>query len=163
MSYRRTALVAAAVAALAVAVPGIATGDDGRDGYVPDLLRSGLVGSTPLEDGGPALFGVDPGGLPWVADATSTVRVRRDGRVDIRVGRLVIPTPPFNGTNPVPSVAATLFCGRKAVGTTPTATLSVPRGDARIRARLQLPRTCEAPVVLLNPGGDTSVYIAVNG
>ena len=81
---------------------------------------------------------------------------------------LVIPTPPQNGTNPVSNIAATVFCGGTAVGTTAAVPFSTA-GDARIDATLQaaLPSPCLAPAVLLNPAPNGAVavgtYIAATG
>ena len=128
------------------------------------MLRSELFGSLP---DGPVLSGVRPGGAPWAIDR-GDAKVRADGRVKVRVRGLVIPTPPQNGTNPVTGIAATVFCGATAVGTTAAAPFSTA-GDARIDATLAapLPRPCLAPSVLLNPapGGvvNATVYIAASG
>lgn len=130
-----------------------------------DVLRSDVFGSQPA---GPTLFGtVKPGGAPWVIDR-GEARVRRNGRVKVRVEGLVIPTPPQNGTNPLPGIAATVFCGGKAVGTTKTVPFSTA-GDARIRDRLAapIPSPCVVPAVLLNPqlgaAVNPGVYIAATG
>jgi hypothetical protein len=113
------------------------------------------------------LFGVPPGGAPWVIDKGDAT-VRHDGHVNVRLDGLVIPTPPSNGTNPVPEIAATVYCNGAAVGTTRAVPFS-HAGDARIDARLAtpLPSPCLAPAVLLNPatGGvvTTTNYIAATG
>ena len=78
------------------------------------ILKSDVFGSQPT---GPVLFGVAPGGAPWVIDK-GDVKVRRDGRVKSKLDGLVIPTPPSNGTNPVVQIAATVYCNGVAVGTT---------------------------------------------
>jgi hypothetical protein len=128
------------------------------------VLQSEAFGSQPT---GPVLFGVAPGGAPWVIHR-SDVRVRRDGFVDVRLVGLVIPTPPSNGTNPVPEIAATVYCNGAAVGTTKAVPFS-NAGDARIVASLgtPLPSPCLAPAVLFNPaaGGvvTTTNYIAATG
>jgi hypothetical protein len=132
-------------------------GDDDNDGT---LLRSGLVGSTAPAEGGVTLFGVVPGGKTWVVDEGS-VRVDRDGRLDVRIEGLVIPS--LGGTNPVPSVSATLVCNGMPGMPTATTPLSIPGGDARIRATVAVPTPCQAPAVLVNPNGAPGVYIAVNG
>ena len=137
-------------------------GDNDRHGRT--VLKSDLFGSQPT---GPTLFGVKPGGAPWVI-GDSSAKVRRDGRVKVRVEGLVIPTPPQNGTNPLSNIAATVYCGGTAVGTTAAAPFS-PAGDARIDATLAtpLPSPCLVPAVLLNPapGGviNTGTYIAATG
>jgi hypothetical protein len=128
------------------------------------ILKSEVFGSQPT---GPVLFGVAPGGAPWVI-SKGDVRVAVDGRVMVRLDGLVIPTPPSNGTNPVAEIAATVYCNGVAVGTTPAVPFS-NAGDARIDDTLAtpLPRPCLAPAVLFNPaaGGvvTTSAYIAATG
>jgi hypothetical protein len=128
-----------------------------------DVLRSELFGSMP---GGPVLFEVNPGGAPWVI-SDSRAEVRRDGRVEVRVEGLVIPTAPQNGTNPLSHIAATVVCNGKPAGTTAAVPFSTD-GDARIDARIApLPRPCLAPAVLLNPAPNGAVgagtYIAATG
>jgi hypothetical protein len=136
-------------------------GDERHGGRV---IESQLFGS---QVAGPMLFGVKPGGLPWVV-SKSRAEVRRDGRVEVRVRGLVVPTPPQNGTNPVSNIAATVFCNGSAVGTTHAVPFS-PAGNARIEEKLAtaLPSPCLAPAVLLNPapGGTiaTGTYIAATG
>jgi hypothetical protein len=128
------------------------------------VLRADLFGSQPA---GPVLFGVKPGGAPWVIREGSA-RVRRNGRVTVRVEGLVIPTAPQNGTNPLSNIAATVYCGGAAVGTTKAAAFSTA-GDARIDDTLAtpLPSPCLAPAVLLNPAPagvvSTAAYIAASG
>jgi hypothetical protein len=162
----------AALATVALAAGGTtAFADDGHhdrgdeQGHHGDkVLESGLFGSQP---GGPVLFGVKPGGAPWVI-GKSEAEVRRDGRIEVRVKGLVIPTAPQNGTNPVSNIAAAVYCGGTAVGTTRAVPFSTA-GDARIDQTLAtpLPSPCLAPAVLLNPapGGviNGAVYIAATG
>jgi hypothetical protein len=164
----RLLLTFAAAISVLVLVPGAAdagpTAGSGTAAGPPprgDLLRSGLVGSTAPNEGGLTLFGVVPGGRTWVIRA-GEVRVARDGRLDVRMDGLVIPSAPFNGTNPLASVSATLVCNG-APGT-PTATFPLsPAGDGRIRADVTVPQPCQAPAVLINPNGAGGIYIAVNG
>jgi hypothetical protein len=157
--------IAAFAAASLAAGATTALADDDHGGHDRGkAFEAELFGSQPT---GPALFGVKPGGAPWVI-RRSEAEVRRDGRVEVRVDGLVIPTPPQNGTNPLPGIAATVYCGASAVGTTKTVPFS-PAGDARIDDRLAtaLPSPCLAPAVLLNPqiGGavNPGVYIAATG
>jgi hypothetical protein len=164
-----TLIVASCALALA-ATPGIALAShhDGTarghhgGGHGQPLLHSGLVGSTKPSEGGATIFDVVPGGLNWVVDKGS-VRVSRDGRLDLRVKGLVIPEPPLNGTNPIESITATVYCNGTEADTTELFPLSVPEGDARIRAQLDLPDVCVAPVVLVHPRGIAEVYIAASG
>ena len=131
-----------------------------------DVLRSDLFGSQ-VAPTGPVLFGVNPGDAPWVI-ARGEARVRRNGRVKVRVEGLVIPTPPSNGTNPLSNIAASVYCGGTLVDTTDAVPFS-PAGDARIDAMLEkaVPSPCLAPAVLLNPapGGviAAGTYIAATG
>ena len=156
MPYRMTAALATVALAL-----GAGTASAHASSTV---LKSDVFGSQPT---GPILFGVPPGGAPWVI-TKGEAKVRRDGDVKVRVKGLVIPTPPSNGTNPVPNIAATVYCGGTAVGTTQAVPFSLA-GDARIDDTLAtpLPSPCLAPAVLLNPaaGGviTTTAYIAATG
>jgi hypothetical protein len=153
-------LLGTAAVAIALALVPAAAGADSGGGDQP-LLRSGLVGSTPVASGGLVLSGVTPGGVPWVV-GSGRVRVDRDGSLDLRVRGLVVPIPPFNGTNPVATVSASLVCN--GMPGTPTATVALsPAGDTRIRATVAVPSPCLAPAVLVNPGGNGAVYIAANG
>jgi hypothetical protein len=170
MPYRFIAVLATVALA---AGAGTAFADHGRDDHHGRhderdrggrVIDSALFGSRPT---GPTLFGVKPGGAPWVI-SRGEARVRRDGRVKVRVEGLVIPTPPQNGTNPLSDIAATVFCGGAAVGTTHAVPFSTD-GDARIDETLAtpLPTPCLAPAVLLNPapGGAIAAgtYIAATG
>lgn len=160
MTYRFIAVLAT------LALAAGATSALADDGGGHDVLKSDLFGSTPRPDG-PVLFAVSPGGAPWVIDR-SEAEIRRDGRVKVRVEGLVIPTAPQNGTNPISNIAATVYCGGTAVGTTEAVKFTTD-GDARIDDRLdkRLPDPCLVPAVLLNPapGGviNQTLYIAATG
>jgi len=163
MPHRFIAALAAASLA-AGATTAFADDDHGGDHHGGRVLEADIFGSNPTDQ---TLFGVKPGGAPWVI-RRGEAEVRRDGRVEVRVKGLVIPTPPQNGTNPLPGIAATVFCGGKAVGTTKTVPFSTA-GDARIDDRLAtpIPRPCVVPAVLLNPqlgsAVNPGVYIAATG
>jgi hypothetical protein len=148
------------VLALLPLTAGAASGHDDDEG---DLLRSGLVGSSTPANGGVTLFDtVNPGGKNWVVDEGS-VRVDRNGRLEVRIEGLVIPDAPFNGTNPVATVSATLVCNGVPGTPTSPSPLSVPAGNGRIRAMVTVPTPCLAPAVLVNPNGAATTYIASNG
>ena len=162
-------LVAALVASSLVFALGASADRGDRDGGGADLLASSLAPSLPSPTD-PSIHGVAPGGAPWGLSEGS-VRLRDDGRVEIRIDGLVLPTVGTGTTpGPVSGVAASLFCGADS-NTTPAATTAVvplsSDGDAVIRATITLPSTCLAPIVLVNPviGAtlNTSVYIAVTG
>ena len=95
------------------------------------VLRSALFGSKTTAHGGPTLFGVAPGGIDWVINGKSRAKVSRDGRVRVRIEGLVFAEGPNVGKNTVPQLAATVYCGGAAVGTTKAVPFS-PEGDARI-------------------------------
>jgi hypothetical protein len=163
-------IVALTTLALALAVgASTAVARTGHNGHATarhdgTVLKSEVFGSQPT---GPVLFGVAPGGAPWIIDR-GDAKVRADGRVEVRLDGLVIPTPPSNGTNPVPEIAATVYCNGAAVGTTTAVPFSLA-GNARIDDTLATPppSPCLAPAVLFNPasGGvvTTTAYIAATG
>ena len=157
-------IAALAAASLAAGATTAFADEDHGDHHGGRVLEADIFGSNPTDQ---TLFGVKPGGAPWVI-RRGEAEVRRDGRVEVRVKGLVIPTPPQNGTNPVSNLAATVFCNGSAVGTTHAVPFS-PAGDARIEDTLAtpLPSPCLVPAVLLNPapGGTiaTGTYIAATG
>ena len=145
-------VLGAAIAALAAVPAAVGHGKQ-------DLLRSGVAGATPIAAGGPVVFDVAPGGVPWVADRNSSIRVERDGDVRIKVRGLVIPgrTP----GNPLPTLVASLVCNGGVVDSTDPVAFS-PEGDARIRQELTVPEPCVAPVILLRPTA-VGPYIGASG
>jgi hypothetical protein len=132
------------------------------------ILRSALFASKTTAHGGPTLFGVAPGSFDWVINKKGKAKVSRDGRVRVRIEGLVFAEGPNVGTNTVPQLAATVYCGGTTVGTTKPVAFS-PEGDARIDDTLATapPSPCLAPAVLINPapGGTpaTGLYIAASG
>ena len=132
------------------------------------VLRSALFGSKTTPHGGPTLFDVAPGGIDWVINAKGTAKVNRDGRVRVRIEGLVFAEGPNVGKNTVPQLAATVYCGGAAVGTTKAVPFS-PEGDARIDDTLATapPSPCLVPAVLINPApagtAVTGTYIAASG
>jgi hypothetical protein len=62
---------------------------------------------------------------------------------------------------------ASLYCGADSVTMAAETTGQVPisrRGNARIRDNsFDVPPTCLAPVILAQPNGSTTAYIAVDG
>ena len=130
------------------------------------LIDESLAPSMPTPTD-PMLHGVSPGAAPWVLKS-GVVRLKRDGKFDLRVEGLVIPTPPFTGTpGPVTTISASLYCGPDSNGMAADTTQQVPisrDGNARIRdASFMVPATCLAPVILVHPNGLANMYIAVDG
>ena len=125
------------------------------------VLDTSLAPSVPSD---PTLLGAAAGSVPWVlrfGEAT----VRSNGRLDVRIRGLVIPTAPFTGTTgPVTTVDASLYCGDSPtpVGTSTSVPISTD-GDAHISAKFMLPTTCQIPALLIHPNGAAGVYIATSG
>jgi len=150
----RTGRVAilAALAAGALAVPAVpAYADSGHP-----ILSADLVATSPNF---PVVAGATAGGRPWVI-TEGEATVSRDGRIRVEVEGLVIPVAPFNGTNPVATLAASLACGGTVVATTAPVPFS-PAGNAEIRDTIAVPASCADPVVLLSPAGNAKVYIGI--
>jgi hypothetical protein len=162
--------VVVALAALStVLVVGALSAFGHGKGHGEALIDESLAPSMPTD---PAFHGVAAGGAPWLLKE-GNVRVSGH-RLDLRVRGLVIPNPPGDGTpGPVTTISASLYCGADMdpttdMDTTPAATTGqVPinrDGDARIRDNsFNVPSTCLAPVILVNPNGIASLYIAVDG
>jgi len=152
------ALGAAAVLALTTltAPAGAVATDRGTGGPA----RAELVGSLPSD---PTVHGAAPGGLPWTAHRSSSVKLFADGRLSVKVKGLVFTDGPFVGTaGPVTSVSASVYCGADdtaAVASTGTVPLSAT-GDARINTVVAMPEPCDNPVVLVHPFNATAFYIA---
>jgi hypothetical protein len=163
------AVFMAALAALSAAlVVGAlsALGSDGGHGKGQggQLVKESLAPSVP---GDPTFHGVIPGNAPWVLEDGSVKLSSRT--LDLRVRGLVIPVAPGNGTpGPVTTISASLYCGDNELETTAAATTGqVPisrGGDARIKDdSFDVPSTCLAPVILVNPNGIGTLYITVDG
>jgi hypothetical protein len=143
----------AALAALALtASPALADGGSGHS-----ILRAKLVGSMPAP-ASPAIAGINPGGAPWV-NGPSSVRVREDGRIRVKITGLVIPPPVGTGVNPVASVVATLVCDDAVESSTAPFALDAA-GNGSTSDKITGTRHCEDPVVLIQPAGNRAVYIA---
>lgn len=139
----RLALIGAASVTSLVLSPAVAVAGHGNP---HDLIRGDLTPSTPTD---PPINGVAPGTLPWIIDR-GEVRVRQNGRMDVRIDGLQIPR---NGgaDNPIPAVDAVLYCGGVQVADSGTQPMTVPGGDARFRVFLTVPHTCDAATVLISP------------
>jgi hypothetical protein len=145
--YRKlsSALLGAIPAVTLALVPSSAVADHGHhSGH--DLIRMDLTPSLPTDD---PIVGVGPGGLPWQIDR-GEVRVRPNGRMDVRIEGLQVPR---NGgaDNPVGSIDAVLYCRGKQVADSGPRSLTIPDGDARFRTFLDVPTTCHQATVLISP------------
>lgn len=128
----------------------------GHEGGGRTILDAELAGSLTTD---PVLFqNVAPGGANWVI-GNGEARLRHDGRLDVRVRGLVLTS---SGANPITQLSASVACNGAVVATTAVVPFS-STGDAKINAKVALPKRCIAPVVLLNPRGVATVYIGVTG
>jgi hypothetical protein len=162
-----TVFIAALAALSAALVVGAlsALGSDGGHGkgHGGQLIKESLAPSLTTD---PTFHGVVPGGAPWVLKEGS---VEVSGhRLDLRVKGLVIPAPPGDNTpGPVTTIGASLYCGADSdtMAAETTGQVSINRkGDARIRDNsFEVPSTCLAPVILVQPNGSTTAYIALDG
>jgi hypothetical protein len=125
------------------------------------VLDDSLAPSQPTD---PTFHGVAPGRAPWVL-TSGKVRLTSDGKLDLEVRGLVVPT--TGTTGPVTTISASLYCGADTSPTPADTTQQVPissTGNARIHDRsFAVPSTCLAPVILVHPNGNAGVYIALDG
>ena len=152
--YRKlSATLLGGVPALALALaPSAAFADQGNHGdhgkhAGHDLIRADLTPSLPTDD---PILGVNPGGLPWVIDR-GEVRIRTNGRADVRIEGLQVPRADGTRDNPVAMIDVLLFCGGEQVADSGPQPLSIPAGDARFRVSLGARSTCEDATVLISP------------
>lgn len=122
------------------------------------LLTSTLAPSVPTD---PVLHGVTAGSAPWVLKA-SAFQLLSNGIFVAAINGLIIPE--LGTPGPVTSVNASLYCGNETTAAATTATVPLSeKGNAVIATKVTLPKSCQAPVVLINPLGISSIYIATGG
>jgi hypothetical protein len=128
----------------------------------PVMLAAGLAPSIPADH---PIFGVTAGNLPWKI-THGTVVLHDDGLLSAGIVGLVVS--PGN-KNPVPDLALSVFCNGTRAATTAAVTFSA-RGNARVVARVALPKFCPVPAVLINPATGkkpsdirTNIYIGFDG
>jgi hypothetical protein len=140
-------------AALALSlVPATAQASHGRH-HGHNVIRADFTPSMPTDD---AINGVNPGGLPWVL-GRGEVRVRDNGRMDVRLEGLQIPFD-TGDANPIPAIDAVLYCGGMQVADSGAHPMTVPGGDSRFRVHLMVPKMCDDATVLISPS--TAVGLA---
>lgn len=99
--------------------------------------------------------GINGGGVPW-AVAAAKGELRSDGRLEIEVEGLVIPS--RGGVNPVATFRGVVNCLTTASPDTGVNLVTDPvptnaAGNAEIEAQLDLPSPCVAPIVFVTNGG----------
>ena len=162
---RRLALVAMLGIALAIAVfvQSTAADSEGRDVLRFDVMTPV---TEPFTGAANPVRGVNGGGLPWEI-AKGEGRLRADGRLRVKVKGLVLarraPVPTARqGTNPIPQFRAIVSCLSTKDPAAPVNVMTAPvpasaRGNARIKATVDLPKPCIAPIVFVtSPTGPWS-------
>src|SRR6266568_684328 len=98
MGHVRTLLIAV-VGAVSLLIGGTAIGSADEGSTLFSFHE--MVGVHQGQTGTVNHRGITGGGLPWVI-STGVGTLDRNGHLHVRVTGLVIPVPPFNGTNPSP-------------------------------------------------------------
>ena len=164
---RAVAVVFGVAVVIGVAVQSTAASSDGGDVLKFDTMATVL---EPLTGAAHPVRGIAGGGLPWELDKADGA-LRAGGRLDVSVEGLVLarraPVPEnMQGTNPSAQLRAVVSCLTPAmpdqgvtVATDPVP--ASPEGDARIRATVDLPEPCIAPVVFVT--SPTGAWFAATG
>jgi len=137
----------------AVAVQSTAARDEGSPGK--DVLEFDVMTPvvTPFTGTTHPIRGVNGGGVPWQIER-GRGHLSSDGRLKIRVEGLVLVS---SGQNPVPMFRGVVNClttESPDLGVN-LATAPVPastEGDATIKATVELPDPCVAPIVFVTSG-----------
>jgi len=136
-----------------VVVQSTAAQDEGSPGK--DVLEFDVMTPVvaPFTGSDHPIRGVNGGGVPWQIDR-GRGKLSSDGRLKIRVEGLVLVS---SGQNPVQMFRGVVNClttGSPEVGVN-LATAPVPAssdGDATIKATVDLPDPCVAPIVFVTSG-----------
>jgi hypothetical protein len=150
---RAFVLLLSLLAVGAVVVQSTAARDEGSPGK--DVLEFDVMTPVVVPFTGTAhpIRGVNGGGVPWRIDR-GRGELTSDGRLKIRVEGLVLVS---TGQNPIPMFRGVVNClttGSPDMGVN-LVTAPVPAssdGDATIRATVDLPDPCVAPIVFVTSG-----------
>ena len=150
---RAFVLLLSLLAVGAVVVQSTAARDEGSSGK--DVLEFDVMSPVvaPFTGGTHPIRGVNGGGVPWQIDR-GRGDLSSDGRLEIRVKGLVLVS---SGQNPVPMFRGVVNClttQSPDLGVN-LATAPVPAssdGDATIKATVDLPDPCVAPIVFVTSG-----------
>ena len=149
--------VVAGVGCLGGAIAGVAASAGAQPAQSQNpVLNAPLAPSLPTYSD---IYTVPPGGAPWLLQAGHVV-LGAGGHLNAVVTGLVLAT---TGTNPVPEIAASVYCNGAQAGTTAPVPFSTA-GNAHVQTRLALPTPCLVPAVLLTiRPATTTLYIAFDG
>jgi len=159
---RRTTVALLTTAALAGSATAAAVVGSAASAHTTTHAKVVLTSSLlPSEPSFPSLHGVTTDRAPWLLKS-GTLRLSTNGELRAKIRGLIIPE--LGTAGPVTTVDASLYCAEETTpaATTPSVPLST-NGDATIDTTVKLPVLCQAPVVLINPNGISSIYIASNG
>jgi hypothetical protein len=151
------ATAALAGSAAAAALTGSAASAHGASAG-PLVLAGSLL---PSEPGFPSLHGLTPNSAPWLL-GRSKLELRSSGALLVKIKGLIIPQLGTAGN--VTSIDASLYCAGETTPATTTASFPLStQGNATIETTMSLPLSCLTPVILFNPNGSTSTYVASTG
>jgi hypothetical protein len=131
------------------------------------LMRTTLIGNSITGAAG-AIRDFNAAGAPWVIDPRSEAVLTARGELRIDVRGLVLAAGPNIGINPQPFFRARVSClvvmaaALVEVNVTTDQFPASPAGDSRIRAMVDLPDECLAPVIFVTNQGGTA-WFAVSG
>lgn len=133
----------------------------GGNSHAARLVMTAKI--TPSVPSDPAIFGSSAGGIPWTI-AAGHVRLGANGDLQLNVARLIDPQ---SGLNPVPYLAASVYCDGMKVATTAAVGFSA-QGNAHLHATTPPLAECSVPAVLVNPATApdhilSDVYIGFTG
>ncbi len=106
--------------------------------------------------------GIIGGGLPW-SIKSGRGSVDGNGEVEVTVKGLVIPVPPFNGTNPVPLFGAIVSCITSGGAIVNVSTKLFPAnsaGDSTIEDTVTLPHPCKHVLLFVVSPGPGAAWFA---
>jgi hypothetical protein len=115
--------------------------------------------------------GINGGGLPWQIDDASG-KLSSSGKLEVTVRGLVLldgpPVPEaLQGTNPIGTFQAIVSCTTTIGGTPATVNVATDpfpataTGDSKIKAQVNLPSPCLAPIIFVGPSPTT--WFAITG
>jgi hypothetical protein len=153
MGYLRKVLVASVGAVSLIGAGTLSAGARDRGTLIEFDAMTPVTGSAV---GTVNHRGITGGGLPWVI-TSGRGEVDRQVRLEVKVTGLVIPVPPFNGTNPASQMAATVSCltprGIVNVSTLPQTFPADNAGNVTIEGSVTLPHACKDPIVFVTSSG----------
>lgn len=114
--------------------------------------------------------GVPGGGMRWII-ADGRGHLKSNGELKIRTRGLILPDPPFNFTNPLPSFRAIISC--QSIDASNNATVvnvitdpypADAAGNSYLDTTVALPQPCIAPIIfVVHPTSDPARWFAATG